>query len=115
MQKEKVLVEIPPNYNFVILSSLVYSFFLHVVLNWIFHVHVIIVASIISIVIIIFVQFSIYKTCISKSCIYQKYLLRFISREKVTSNIVIDKISFRVTTVGTYYFHIYYKHTMSFS
>lgn len=104
----KPLFKNPPNYDFVIFAIITYSLFLYAVIGWFFLVPFVYTLLVIIVVIIIFLQFSLYETSIFKNGISQRFLLRFYSKSINISDISIQKIEFRSTTGGTGYFHIYY-------
>lgn len=109
MSSDKILIKNSPNYDFAVFASIAYSLALYAILDWIILLDIRLTIAIIIGVIVTFLNFSIYHTEISVNCIRQVFPLRLFGKVKKIENILLKKISYRSTTAGTGYFHLYYE------
>ncbi|MEM6525261.1 MAG: hypothetical protein AAGF85_04350 [Bacteroidota bacterium] len=106
MNKDKVLFSISPNYYFSGLASITYGCAIYVLTGWILKLDYWISGLIIFAIIFLFLNFSLYKTTLSKGQVAKTYILRPFLRIELNKGVV-EKVFYKASGAGTNYLHVH--------
>jgi hypothetical protein len=105
----KAIFKINPNFQFSIIGSFVIGFGIYFVFGLLLRLEAWVYISMISIVLVLFWDASLYTTYLFKDYIMCVYVFGLIRKTEIIENILVKKVSFVKTYTGTGYFLIYYE------